>query len=384
MKRLAILLLAFAVSSSAATQLHAGNPRTEIHQKYISGLWEFLESSDYRSWPQAEDFAGIGVGPRAGQKTFASQEGDWDQGSVAVSEHWDGDSLYAISIYLKQKAGYSERNRDWYWVHFLSDGQVISASPDKEAHRKPGFVTWIDDGRLWVFDLTSVAAADFVKSGDLAKSVTRIAAGPNGMTVRSNDADVIDAYLTARDGFDTFIVDGRLWVLVPGTEAHAEFLKSGEPAKSVTRVGAGPNGMTIRSGNVETIDAYLVSRSGFETFIVDGRLWIFKSGAEELAEFKAHGEPAKSVTRVGAGPNGMTIRSSDVETIDAYLTARDGFATFIVEGRLWVFREGAAELKEFKEFGEPAKSVTRVGAGPNGMTIRSVDGATIDAYLNQG
>ncbi len=381
MKRLSLLLAAL-VSVSSTLSASAGNPRTETHEKYISGLWQFLQESDYQSWPQAADFSGIGVGPRAGQKTFASQEGDWAAGSIAVSEHWDGESLAAISLYAKQKPGYSEKNRDWYWVHFLADGTVVSASPDKEAHRKPGFVTWEEDGRLWVFDLTSADAADFVKTGDLAKSVTRIGAGPNGMSIRSSDVETIDAYLTARPGFATFIVDGRLWVLVPGTEAYAEFVASGEPAKSVTRVGAGPGGMTIRSGDIETIDAYLATRNGFETFIVDGRLWVFKAGAEDLAEFKASGEPAKSVTRVGAGPNGMTIRSGDSETIDAYLAARDGFETFIVDGRLWVFRSGAEEIAEFKQFGEPAKSVTRVGAGLNGMTIRSVDGATIDAYLN--
>ena len=382
MKRIAQLLLITLVSVAATLPAVAGNPRTETHETYISGLWKYLQSGDYQSWPRADDFSGVGVGPRPGQKTFAAQTGDWETGSIAISEHWNGDDLFAISIYLKQKPGYSEKNRDWYWVHFLADGSVVSASPDKEAHRKPGFVTWVEDGRLWIFDLTSVEAADFVKAGELAKSVTRIAAGPNGMTVRSADTETIDAYLTTRPGFETFIIDGRLWVLVPGTEAHAEFLKSGEPAKSVTRVGAGPNGMTVRSGDVETIDAYLTAKDGFATSVVDGRLWVFKSGSEGLAEFKAHGEPAKSVTRVGAGPNGMTIRSDDVSTIDAYLTARDGFQTFIVDGRLWVFRSGAEALAEFEQFGEPAKSVTRVGAGPNGMTVRSVDGATIDAYLN--
>ncbi|MHC4876447.1 MAG: hypothetical protein ACYTGL_08105 [Planctomycetota bacterium] len=379
MKPIVVMLLLAALTAS--TSAYAGNPRKEVHDKYIATLWTFLQDSDYVNWKAADGFSGIGVGPRVGQKTYAWQEGEWAEGSIVVSEHWDGEELAGLSLYLKQKPGYSQKNRDWYWVQFGADGTVVSASPDKEAHRKPGFVTWEVDGRLWVFNLTSVDAADFVRSGELAKSVTRVGAGPGGMTIRSGDADTIDAYLAGRPGFDTFIVDGRLWVLQPGSDAYAEFLKSGEPGKSVTRVGAGPNGMTIRSGDSETIDAYLAQRKGFETFLVDGRLWVFKTGAEELAEFRAHGEPAKSVTRVGAGPNGMTIRSGDSETIDAYLAAKDGFETFIVEGRLWVFREGAEELSEFKQFGEPAKSVTRVGAGPNGMTIRSVDGATIDAYL---
>jgi hypothetical protein len=45
-------------------------------------------------------------------------------------------------------------------------------------------------------------------------------------------------------------------------------------------------------------------------------------GSKELEEFKQHGEPAKQVTRIGAGPKGMTIRSSDAAVIDAYLAAK--------------------------------------------------------------
>jgi len=44
--------------------------------------------------------------------------------------------------------------------------------------------------------------------------------------------------------------------------------------------------------------------------------------SKELEEFKKQGEPAKQVTRIGAGPNGMTIRSSDASVIDAYLAAK--------------------------------------------------------------
>lgn len=60
---------------------------------------------------------------------------------------------------------------------------------------------------------------------------------------------------------------------------------------------------------------------GYVTEIEDGRLWVFKAGSAELEEFKKHGEPAKQFTNVGAGPNGMTIKSADQETLDAYLKA---------------------------------------------------------------
>ncbi len=53
----------------------------------------------------------------------------------------------------------------------------------------------------------------------------------------------------------------------------------------------------------------------------DGRLWVLEADSKAYAQFKAHGEPAKMVTRIGAGPNGMTIRSTDPAVIDGYLAS---------------------------------------------------------------
>jgi hypothetical protein len=64
------------------------------------------------------------------------------------------------------------------------------------------------------------------------------------------------------------------------------------------------------------------SKPGFYTEVKEGRLWVLRDGSKELAEFKKDGELAKQVTRIGAGPNGMTIKSSDVEVIDDYLAAK--------------------------------------------------------------
>ena len=44
-------------------------------------------------------------------------------------------------------------------------------------------------------------------------------------------------------------------------------------------------------------------------------------------------------------------------------------------------REGSQALTEFLATGEPAKSVTLIGKGPGGVTLRSDERATIDAYL---
>ena len=65
-----------------------------------------------------------------------------------------------------------------------------------------------------------------------------------------------------------------------------------------------------------------LSKPGFYTEVRDGRLWVLREGSKELEEFKKQGEPAHQVTRTGAGPNGMTIKSTDAAVIDEYLAAK--------------------------------------------------------------
>lgn len=60
-------------------------------------------------------------------------------------------------------------------------------------------------------------------------------------------------------------------------------------------------------------------KPGFTTYIEDGRLWVFKEGSKELEEFKQHGEPIKQFTRIGEGPEGMTVKAADPEHLSGYL-----------------------------------------------------------------
>ncbi len=62
-----------------------------------------------------------------------------------------------------------------------------------------------------------------------------------------------------------------------------------------------------------------LDKPGFVTRLVEGRLWVFRAGTKELGEFLKGGEPAKSITLVGRGPEGMTVRAPDKETAEAYL-----------------------------------------------------------------
>lgn len=122
--------------------------------------------------------------------------------------------------------------------------------------------------------------------------------------------------------------------------------------------------------------------SGFHTEMdKNGRLWVLRAGSPELAEFKEKGEPVKVVVRPSAGPGGITIKSVDTETLDAFQSRLKGFHTERDKnGRLWVFKAGSPALAEFKEKGEPVKVVVRPSAGPGGLTIKSVDSETLDAF----
>lgn len=59
----------------------------------------------------------------------------------------------------------------------------------------PGFVTEVEDGRLWVFKENSAELTEFKQHGEPAKQFTVIGAGPKGMTVKSADKETLDEYL---------------------------------------------------------------------------------------------------------------------------------------------------------------------------------------------
>jgi hypothetical protein len=72
------------------------------------------------------------------------------------------------------------------------------AAETKDPYAKAGFFTHVHDGRLWVLKAGDKDAEIVAKNQEPRVVVTRIAAGPNRMTVKSNDAAVIDSYLAAK------------------------------------------------------------------------------------------------------------------------------------------------------------------------------------------
>jgi len=63
---------------------------------------------------------------------------------------------------------------------------------------------------------------------------------------------------------------------------------------------------------------------------------------------------------------------------------KPGFVTKIDDGRLWVFKDGSPALADMQKNGLPEKAAIRIGAGPDGLTIKGPDDATIQAYLDAG
>lgn len=392
MKRRVMVILAMGVLAGLFL-LPAGvqaDPRTEAHQQYATTLWEAVTEpgKSYTQWRQTGDDLGLpGPADSESVKTFLSSSAARNPGgmpyrSVVVTEHLDNEGhTLAVTVRFKGEDGYDARNGDWYWAHFLPDGTVLKTSADKSPYCKPGFVTVEDDGRVWVFPAVSKDVAEFFEKGEPGKCVIRPGVGPMAVTLKSSDMSTIENYVAARPGFFTKVTDGRIWVAKAGTDEADQLAAGEEWAKRIIRPGAGPMGMTVNGPDNETVDQYLLGKPGFVTFLIDGRLWVFAEGDEQIADVEAGNEPAKHVIRPGAGPGGITLKSSDNETIAAYLAAQEGFDTFIADGRIWVFPRGCPDVKTFEKDGEPAKFVTRPGAGPAGMTVRAPDSEVIDAYL---
>lgn len=168
-------------------------------------------------------------------------------------------------------------------------------------------------------------------------------------------ADTAEASATVgRQGFETRMEDGRLWVLRPNQEPSE---------KHVTLIGAGPGGVTIMALDRDTALAYLATKPGFDVRIEDGRVWVLRPGQEPSE---------KHVTLIGAGPMGTTLKAIDSDTALAYLATVPGFEIQIENGRVWALRPGQEKDE---------KCVTAIGVGPRGSTVKAVDRATLDAYL---
>lgn len=362
------------------------------HRYAVEGeaLWDLIGPT-YKSW-KVTDRSPIGLpGPTAQNghvryvNRVANRSGDLPlYGSIIVTEHYAGDeqkSLNAVTIAHRVHKDYDSNNQNWYWAHYSADGKLIASSRTSGPFDKGDFLTFEEDGRLWVFHIQDPALADYISKGELAKHVIRPGIGPRGMTLKSSDYDTINEFISLKDGFTTSLEDGRLWVFKTDSDELASFQEHGEPAKCVVRPAAGPGGLTIKSSDADVIEQYINAKSGFEIRMSEGRMWVFTAGDPAIEEYDHQGELAKHVIRPGIGPRGMTLKSNESDTITNYLVQQEGFSVTIEDGRLWVFATGSDAHQSFLEHGEPAKCVVFPAAGPVGMTVKGADREVINAYL---
>ncbi|MCC9606057.1 hypothetical protein LOC68_19795 [Blastopirellula sp. JC732] len=388
MSRIVGTLVCFTLIAVAGYPAIADERRSEQHAKFAADFWNYLDGK-FDKWEAIGELPSSVPAPHVSgeSKTYANPAAlknlkDPGYGSIFVVEHLQDGKSIGLTACFRAKAGIDVKQNDWYWLYYLPAGEAVKTSADKAAFDKPGFVTFEDDGRLWVFNLNNPNLADFLSVGELTKQVIRPGVGPSAMTLKSDEMETILGYLAAKPGFVTAIEDGRVWVLKEGSDAAKEFLASGEPAKQVIRPGVGPLGTTLKSDDAATIAAYRYAKPGFQAAVDgDGRVWVFPADSDAWKEYVASGEPAAHVTKIGVGPNRETLKTRDAGVIEAYLVAQPGYVTKIIDGRLWVVRVDSADLKEFAASHDLAKHVTKIGAGPLGMTIKSPDSETIDSYM---
>ena len=266
----------------------------------------------------------------------------------------------------------------------LPKGQV-----QRSVHDRPGFVGAEKDGAVWIFRAGSEELAKFDETqkvpGDGAAAI-----GVLDKPLKAPDSETLEAYVGtiqySRPGFLAVGVDGRIWVFRSGSEALANYLNMQKvPGDGAAAIGVLDK--TVKAPDSATVDAYLAeylySRPGFQAVAKDGRIWVFRSGSEELAKFnetqKVPGDGAAAI-----GVLDKTVKAPDSATIDAYLAehlySRPGFQAVAKDGRIWVFHSGSEELAKFHE----TQKVPGDGAAAIGVlakTLKSPDSITIEDYL---
>ncbi len=181
----------------------------------------------------------------------------FDYGSILVVVYERDGKPYAVSTLYRSRRDVNKKNEDWYEVLYLSDGTVAKTSGDNATFSHKGFVTKLIDGRLWVLAIDSPELPELLEGKGPEKHVTLPGAGPERKTLKSDTRETALAYLMSKPGFVTFWEDGRAWVFAEGTAAATSFAEKGGPEKHVTVIGAGPMRTTLKAPDRETIDAFL-------------------------------------------------------------------------------------------------------------------------------
>lgn len=275
--------------------------------------------------------------------------------------------------------------------------EPAAPEPESDPYQRDGFVTRVtalgDSELLWVFREGSIEAREAAQGAE-PPALLMPGAGPGGIDLQGPDEATLISYLRS----ETFLTrteesaEGArsLWVFRKGSpEAQAE-LAGSEPSQRVTWEGAGPGGLDLHAVDVTTLHCF-VNANLYDTMTedLDGGfevLWVFPSGSRGAARYRAGLSPGSHIMMVGVGPGGENICAPDRATAIAFLGRRPGFVTMTEEiGEetllLWIFREGSAEAAAARAGMRPLRSVSRIGVGPAGISLRAPDVATLDAYM---
>ncbi|QDU73511.1 hypothetical protein Pan97_04840 [Bremerella volcania] len=260
---LTLLVLTTFICCAAVARADETAARSADHQKFTEDFWTFLQDK-YSDWKQLEGFPQNVPAPEAGtdgtiyvNDAAAKDLAKLDYGSIVVVEYQRDGKPYALSALFRARPGVNKKNDDWYELYYLADGTIVKSSADSSKYNRPGFLTKVIDGRLWVLSLDSPSISDLVAGEGPEKHVTLPGAGPDRKTIKTDSRETAIHYLFAKPGFVTYFEDGRAWIFAKNTEAATHFKKEGLPEKHVTRIGAGPMRTTIKAPDAETIDMFL-------------------------------------------------------------------------------------------------------------------------------
>lgn len=237
--------------------------RSNEHQKFTEDFWTYLKDK-YANWKQLEAYPGKAPKPEAGtegtvyvNEVAAKDLSKLDFGSIVVTEYQRDGKPYALAALFHARPGVNKKNDDWYELYYLADGTTVKSSADHSQYNRPGFVTKVIDGRLWILPLDSPSVPDLVAGEGPEKHVTLPGAGPDRKTLKTDSRETAILYLFSKPGFVTHFEEGRAWIFAKSTDAAAHFAKDGLPEKHVTRIGAGPMRTTIKAPDADTIDKFL-------------------------------------------------------------------------------------------------------------------------------
>jgi hypothetical protein len=127
-----------------------------------------------------------------------------------------------------------------------------------------------------------------------------------------------------RPGFETFLEKGKIWVFKIPSPKWSDYLRAGELAKRVTWIGDGPEGKTLLAPDNETLYEYTGRRDGFKIFPQkDGKVWVFRDPSDALDRYEDWNRWDTTVEAEGAGVHGATLVATDRETLDEYVRAME-------------------------------------------------------------